>query len=75
MKRQRQIEAKLLAQGDLSALAPKIPIQQQSINLPGAENASLAENIEAADKREELRRAMRKERRAKIKESNYLKSM
>lgn len=29
----------------------------------------------AVEKREELRRAMRKERKAKIKESNYLKTM
>lgn len=29
----------------------------------------------AVEKREELRKAMRKERKAKIKESNYLKSM
>jgi large subunit ribosomal protein L54 len=31
--------------------------------------------VHASDKREELRKAMRKERRAKIKEANYLKSM
>jgi large subunit ribosomal protein L54 len=29
----------------------------------------------AVEKREELRKAMRRERKAKIKESNYLKSM
>lgn len=52
-----------------------MPLQEQSINLPGRENASVEENIEAAEKRDELRRAMRKERRAKIKETNYLKSM
>ncbi|KFA78180.1 hypothetical protein S40288_01400 [Stachybotrys chartarum IBT 40288] len=74
-KRQRILEAKLLAEGNLAALAPKVPLQQQSINLPGKPNASLAENLEAADVRQELRLAMRKERRAKIKESNYLKSM
>lgn len=74
-KRQRTLEAKLLAEGNLAALAPKVPLQQQSINLPGKPNASLAENLEAADVRQELRLAMRKERRAKIKESNYLKSM
>lgn len=52
-----------------------MPLQQQSINLPGRENATVQENIEAAEKRDELRKAMRKERKAKIKESNYLKSM
>lgn len=35
----------------------------------------MLDNLAAAEKREELRKAMRKERRAKIKESNYLKSM
>lgn len=35
----------------------------------------MQQNIEAAEKRNELRKAMRKERKAKIKESNYLKSM
>ncbi|TPX16756.1 uncharacterized protein E0L32_003697 [Thyridium curvatum] len=74
-KRQRQLEAKLLASGDIEALAPKIPLQQQSINLPGGENNSVENAVFAADKREELRKAMRKERKSKIKETNYLKSM
>ena len=74
-KRQKAHEAKLLAEGNLDALAPKVPLQQQSINLPGEEGGSVQHNMEAAEKREELRKAMRKERRAKIKESNYLKSM
>lgn len=74
-KRQRDIEAKILATGNLEALAPKIPLQQQSINLPGAEGGSLKDAVMAVEKREELRKAMRKERKAKIKETNYLKSM
>uniref|UniRef100_A0A8H7TNV7 Large ribosomal subunit protein mL54 n=1 Tax=Bionectria ochroleuca TaxID=29856 RepID=A0A8H7TNV7_BIOOC len=74
-KRKLALEAELLAQGNLEALAPKIPLPQQSINLPGEENSSVQQNIEAAEKRNELRKAMRKERKAKIKESNYLKSM
>ncbi|KHN99876.1 ribosomal protein subunit L37 [Metarhizium album ARSEF 1941] len=74
-KRQKALEAKLLAEGNLAALAPKVPIQHQSINLPGEVGGSVADNIAAADKREELRKAMRKERKAKIKETNYLKSM
>lgn len=65
----------MLAEGNLEALAPKVPVQHQSINLPGAENNSVEHNIEAAAKREELKKAMRKERKAKIKEANYLKSM
>lgn len=74
-KQQKAREAKLLASGNLDDLAPKIPLQHQSINLPGEEGSSVQENIEAADKREELKKAMRQERKAKIKESNYLKSM
>ncbi|KAF4332139.1 mitochondrial ribosomal L37p [Fusarium beomiforme] len=74
-KRQKALEAKLLAEGNLEALAPKIPLQRQSINILGEENRGVEHNIEAAQKREELKKAMRKERRAKIKETNYLKSM
>ncbi|AEO54108.1 hypothetical protein MYCTH_2296263 [Thermothelomyces thermophilus ATCC 42464] len=75
LKRQRQQEARILASGDLEALVPKIPLQKQTVNLPAAEPGNVAQAIEAVDKREELRKAMRKERRAKIKESNYLKAM
>jgi large subunit ribosomal protein L54 len=75
LKRQRLQEARLLASGDLAALVPKIPLQKQTVNLPAAETGNLGQAVEAADKREELRRAMRKERRSKIKESNYLKAM
>ncbi|KAK4141887.1 mitochondrial ribosomal protein L37-domain-containing protein [Dichotomopilus funicola] len=75
LKRQRLHEARLLASGDLEALAPKIPLQKQTINLPAAEPGNLQQAIEAVDKREELRKAMRRERRAKIKETNFLKAM
>jgi len=74
-KRKQKLEAQTLASGNLEALVPKIPFQQQSVNLPGAEKDGVEGAVFAADKREELRRAMRKERKAKIKESNYLKSM
>lgn len=65
----------MLASGNFEALQPKIPLQQQSINIPGVENGTVADNLAAAEKRQELKLAMRKERKAKIKESNYLKSM
>lgn len=65
----------MLASGNLEALQPKIPLQQQSINIQGEENGTVADNLAAAEKRQELKLAMRKERKAKIKESNYLKSM
>lgn len=74
-KRQRTLESQLLAAGDLEALAPKIPLQHQSINLPGSTEGTVEDNVAALQKREELRKAMRKERKAKIKEANYLKSM
>ncbi|OTA69221.1 hypothetical protein K449DRAFT_384145 [Hypoxylon sp. EC38] len=74
-KRQRALEARLLAEGNLEALAPKIPLQQQSINLPSNEDGTPEGAVAAQQAREELRKAMRKERKAKIKESNYLKSM
>ena len=54
---------------------PKIPLQKQTVNLPAAEVGNLGQALEAVEKREELRQAMRKERRAKIKEANYLKGM
>lgn len=65
----------MLASGNIEALAPKIPLQQQSINLPGSPEGGVEDALAAAEKREELRKAMRKERKAKIKEANYLKSM
>ncbi|WYZ34889.1 hypothetical protein EsH8_I_001165 [Colletotrichum jinshuiense] len=74
-KRQKVLEAKLLASGDVEALAPKVPLPQQSINLPGEKGGDVEHNLHAATKRDELRKAMRKERKAKIKETNYLKSM
>ncbi|KAH8881249.1 hypothetical protein GQ53DRAFT_754551 [Thozetella sp. PMI_491] len=74
-KRQRQLEAKLLASGSVEALAPKIPLAQQSINLPGNTDGGLDDALAAASKRDELRKALRKDRKAKIKEANYLKSM
>lgn len=74
-KRQRKLEALRIASGDTEALAPKVPIQQQSIDLPSNEEGSLQGGLEAVEKREEVRKAMRAERRAKIKEANFLKGM
>lgn len=74
-KAQRKLEAKLLASGDLSSLQPKIPITKQSIDLPANEEGTLAGALKAGEKRDELRDAMRRERRDKIKEVNFLKGM
>jgi large subunit ribosomal protein L54 len=43
--------------------------------LPGQLGGAVEDALFAAGKREELRKAMRKERKSKIKEANYLKSM
>jgi large subunit ribosomal protein L54 len=74
-KQQRKLEAKLLASGDLSALQPKIPLTQQSIDLPGNEEGTIEGALKADSKRGELRAALREERRKAIKTANYLKSM
>lgn len=74
-KRQRKLEAARLASGDTSHLAPKIPLTQQSIDLPGNEQNTIEGALEAVGVRNELRRKMRAERRGKIKEGNYLKGM
>ena len=49
-------------------MMPKVPLQQQSIDLP----AGPEEGLRA---REELTKALRRERRSKIKEGNYLKTL
>ncbi|KKA26376.1 hypothetical protein TD95_001388 [Thielaviopsis punctulata] len=74
-KKARQLEAELMASGDLSALAPKIPLHEQSIDLPGSGDGSFEDSMQAAQARHELKRALRKDRKAKIKEANYLKTM
>lgn len=56
-------------------MAPKVPLQLQTIDLPGNEDSSVKGALEAVEKREELTKAMRGERRAKIKERNFLKGM
>ncbi|KAI0022942.1 mitochondrial ribosomal protein L37-domain-containing protein [Xylariomycetidae sp. FL0641] len=74
-KRQRALEAKLVAEGNLEALAPKVPLPEQSINLPGNEAGTVEGALESRQAREDLRSAMRRQRKAAIKEANYLKSM
>ncbi|PFH59289.1 hypothetical protein XA68_12581 [Ophiocordyceps unilateralis] len=74
-KTRREAAKRQKALGTTGPMAPKIPVQHQSVNLPGHEGGSVEDNIFAADMRAELKQAMRKERKAKIKESNYLKSM
>ncbi|ESZ91756.1 60S ribosomal protein l37, mitochondrial precursor (yml37)-like protein [Sclerotinia borealis F-4128] len=65
-KTKRKATERALLSGDPSLLEVKVPIQQQSIDLA-------SEGEEALDQRDHLKKAMRTERRAKIKEGNYLK--
>jgi hypothetical protein len=74
-KRQRKLEARLLASGDTEALAPKVPLQQQTIDLPSNSENTAEGALVAVGAREELRKAMRGDRRAKIKEANFLKGV
>lgn len=75
MKRQRKLEERLLAEGNSGLLDPKVPLQEQSVDLPSNEEGTLEGGLEAVERREEVRRAMRRARRTNIKEKNYLKGM
>jgi large subunit ribosomal protein L54 len=55
-------------------LEPKIPITEQTIDLPVGDG-SLETAVRAAQARGELTKAMRERRRAGIKEANFLKAM
>ena len=55
-------------------MAPKIPIYEQSIDLPSGDG-SLQGAVEADQARDTLTKAMRAKRRSAIKEDNYLRSM
>ncbi|KEZ44215.1 hypothetical protein SAPIO_CDS3149 [Scedosporium apiospermum] len=74
-KKQRQLEARILATGDVEALAPKIPLQHQTLNLAHGGEGALSDVLKSSSKRAELQKAMRRERKSQIKEANYLKSM
>ncbi|KAF2773321.1 hypothetical protein EJ03DRAFT_341107 [Teratosphaeria nubilosa] len=76
-KKQRQKAAKALRRQQLlspESLAPKIPLYEQSIDLP-AGDSTLEGALEAGEARHELTKAMRDQRRKKIKEDNYLRGM
>jgi large subunit ribosomal protein L54 len=76
-KKQRRLAAKRLRKAELrdpDALAPKVPLYEQSIDLPVG-NGTVQGAVQAAVAREELKKAMRVKRRADIKEGNFLKTM
>ncbi|MCJ1227503.1 hypothetical protein MMC12_004159, partial [Toensbergia leucococca] len=54
--------------------APKVPLERQSVDLY-AGDGSLEGGLRAVGVREELRGAMRAERRKGIKEANFLRGM
>nr|POF26207.1 54s ribosomal protein l37, mitochondrial [Quercus suber] len=76
-KKQRQKAAKAQRKQALlnpGALAPKVPLYEQSVDLPTGEGG-LEDSLEAGAARRELTRAMRQKRKAAIKEDNFLRSM
>ncbi|KAK8162899.1 mitochondrial ribosomal protein L37-domain-containing protein [Phyllosticta citrichinensis] len=76
-KKQRRAAAKALRKQALlnpESLAPKVPLYEQTIDLP-AGDGSVEGNLEAEKARHELTKAMRQKRRAAIKEANFLRTM
>ena len=76
-KKQRQRAAKALRKRALlnpESLAPKVPLYEQSVDLPGGDG-SLEAAKEAGQARSGLAKAMRDKRRKMIKEDNFLRAM
>jgi len=76
-KKQRQRAAKALRKQQLlnpEGLAPKVPLYEQSIDLP-AGDGTVGGAMEAGEARGELVKSMRDNRRKKIKEQNFLRAM
>ncbi|KAK8181920.1 mitochondrial ribosomal protein L37-domain-containing protein [Phyllosticta capitalensis] len=76
-KKQRRAAAKALRKQALlnpESLAPKVPLYEQTIDLPAGDGSVLG-NLEAEKARDGLTKAMRQKRRAAIKESNFLRTM
>jgi len=59
---------------DPDRMAPKIPIYEQSIDLPGGDGSPTGA-VKAEAARDELTKAMRGKRRSAIKEDNFLRAM
>ena len=78
-KKERRAAAKALRKQQLlnpESLAPKVPVYEQSVDLPGGdERGSVRGNVKADQARGELTSAMRNQRRARIKEDNFLRAM
>jgi len=77
-KKQRQRAAKALRKRALQnpeSLTPKVPLYEQSVDLPGGGDGSLEAAKEAGQARSGLTKAMRDKRRKAIKEDNFLRAM
>ena len=76
-KKQRRLAAKAerarLTGLNASNAFAQVPLEEQSIDLPAG--TSIEEGVKALEAREELNAAMRKARRKKIKENNFLRGM
>ncbi|GAB7364947.1 hypothetical protein MBLNU230_g5732t1 [Neophaeotheca triangularis] len=76
-KKQRRLAAKALRKLEAQnpgALVPKVPVFEQSVDL-FAGDGSLEGRKQAGEVRGDLTKAMRGERRRRIKEANFLKAM
>lgn len=76
-KKQRQRAAKALRKRALQnpdALVPKVPLYEQSVDLPGGDG-SVEGAKQAGEARSGLTKAMRDKRRKAIKEDNFLRAM
>ncbi|PNS18540.1 54S ribosomal protein L37, mitochondrial [Sphaceloma murrayae] len=84
--KQRRKAAKALRKKEMAmaasgkSLAPAVPLEEQSIDLPagdslGASPRAVEVNLQASAVRQDVTKALRKKRRAKIKEMNFLKGM
>ena len=77
-KKQRRLAAKRLRK--LAELHPegvvkKVPLEQQSIDLPANEQGTAEGEMQARSVREEITKRLRVKRRGDIKTGNFLKGM
>jgi len=76
-KKQRRLAAKKLRKQVLlnpDSLAPKVPLYEQSVDLPAGDGTPQGA-LQAQAARDELTKAMRAKRRGIIKEANFLRAM
>ncbi len=77
-KKQRRLAAKALRKAealDPGRRGPRVPVEEQSIDLPANEEGSLDGALGAVESRELITRRLREKRRKGIKEANFLRGM